>query len=118
MACNDEIVRLDLPETRVDCTWRGLTWEVTDAEDSTEYAAVLSLAEFVAKDSTGADVLTLTSATAGQVTINTATANAWSVTVEPRILTLAAGFYSFTLFTTDADGIRSPQWEGNFKLEN
>jgi len=117
MACNDDIVRLNLPETRVGCTWRGLTWTLTDPDDSTDYAAALSLAEFIATDSTGAVVLTLTSATAGQVTLSVTTANAWSITVEPRILSLGAGYYSFTLYTTDADGIRAPRWEGTFRIE-
>lgn len=117
MSCPDDIVRHDLPDTTAGCTWRGLTWTLDDAEDSTDYAAALSLAEFIAKDSTGAVVLTLTSATAGQVTITSATANAWSITVEPRILTLPDGFYSFTLFTTDADGFRAPRWEGTFRIE-
>jgi len=116
MAC-DDIVKTDLPDTKAGCTWRGLSWSVADPEDSTDYAAALSLAEFVVKDSTGATVLTLTSATAGQVTITTATANAWDITVEPRILTLAAGFYSFTLFTTDAEDVRAPRWEATFRIE-
>ena len=119
MACPSDIVRLDLPETRVGCTWRGLTWALTDPGDSTDYAATLSLAEFIATDSsTGAVVLTRTSATAGQVTLNTATANAWDITVEPLILSLAAGYYSFTLYTTDADGVRAPRWEGTFRIES
>lgn len=118
MACPDDIVKLDLPDTKRGCTWRGLTWTLTDPEDSTDYAAALSLAEFVATDSTGATVLTLTSATSGQVTITTATADAWDITVEPRILSLAAGFYSFTLFTTDAESVRAPRWEGTFRIHD
>lgn len=119
MACPDSLVKLDLPDTKADCTWRGLTWELTSVDsDETEYASALTLAEFIATDSTGAVVLTLTSATAGQVTINTATANAWSITVEPRILSLDAGFYPFTLYTTDADGIRAPRWIGTFRIHD
>lgn len=117
MACNDDIVRVDLPETRAGCTWRGLTWTLTDAGDSTDYAATLALAELVVTNSSGADVLTLSSATVGEVTITTSTANAWDITVEPRILTLTAGHYAFTLYTTDADGFRAPRWEGTFKIE-
>jgi hypothetical protein len=119
MSCPDTIVKLDLPDTKVGCTWRGLTWALTSVDaDETEYSAALSLAEFIATDSAGAVALTLTSATAGQVTINTATANAWSVTVEPRILTLAAGFYPFTLYTTDAAGVRAPRWESTFRIHD
>jgi len=49
--------------------------------------------------------LTLSSATAGQITINTATAYAWSFTVEPRALNLAAGTYSFAVEVTDSAGV-------------
>ena len=119
MSCPENIVKLDLPDTNADCTWRGLTWMLTSVpSDETEYASALALAEFIAKDSTGAVALTLTSATAGQVTLNATTANAWSITVEPRILSLDAGFYPFTLYTTDADGIRAPRWEGTFRIHD
>jgi hypothetical protein len=116
MACPESIVKIDLPDTKEGCTWDGLSWAVSDPEDSTDYAATLALAEFVATDSTGATVLTLTSATSGQVTITTATANAWDITVEPRILSLEAGFYSFTLFTTDSNSRRKPRWEATFRI--
>lgn len=117
MSCPDNIVKLDLPDTKDGCTWRGLSWAITSVDaDVTDYDAVLSFAEFIVYDSDGTVVLTLTSNTAGQVTLTTTTANAWDITVEPRILTLDPGFYSFTLFTTDASAFRAPQWEGTFKL--
>ena len=101
-----ELLNQTLPSTVKGDTWDGLTWEITsvDAED-TEFADTLTLARFQLQDDTGAAALTLTSATPGQVTINTATANAWSVTVEPRVLSLDAGSYSWGLELTDSGGV-------------
>ena len=116
MSCTN-IINRDLPDTKEGCTWDGLTWRITSVSaDDTDYAAVLSLAEFIATDSTGAVALTLTSATTGQVTINESAENSWDVTVEPRILSLSDGFYSFTLFTTDANARRKERWIGTFRL--
>lgn len=118
MSCPDDIIKLDLPDTKEECTWRGLTWTIDGVDaDTTEYDATLTLAEFIAKDSTGAVVLNLTSATAA-VTLNETAANQWSVTVEPRILTLDSGFYPFTLYTTDSAGLRAPRWEGTFRIHD
>jgi len=91
---------ITLPATYSGDTWDGLTWALTDAAADTEYAGTLTLARFQLQDSAGAVALTLTSADA-DVTINTAMAYAWSVTVEPRILTLAAGDYTFGMEFTD-----------------
>ena len=119
MSCPDDIIKLDLPDTKEGCTWRGLTWTIDGVDaDNTQYDATLTLAEFIAQDSTGAVVLTLTSATAGQVTINSSAANSWSVTAEPRILSLTSGFYPFTFFTTDSSGVRAPRWEGTFRIHD
>jgi hypothetical protein len=86
-------------------TWDGLTWSVSDvAPDDTEYAATLASARFQLQNSAGVAVLTLSTANADEMTINESAANAWSVTVEPHILTVASGVYSYGLETTDADG--------------
>lgn len=102
MACNPQ--NFSLPDTISNDTWDGLTWalESVDAGD-TEFAGTLTLARFQLQDSTGAVALTITSATAA-VTIDVATANLWEVTVEPRILALAAGIYSYGLELTDNTG--------------
>lgn len=95
-----------LPDTFKGDTWDGLTWAIDSVDaDDTRFAAALSLCRFQLQDLDGNTELTLTSATSGQVTINTATANAWSVTVEPRILSLDAGEYLYGLEFTDADGV-------------
>lgn len=93
--------KFDLPSTISGDTWEGLTWglESVPAGD-TEFAGNLTLAEFEMKNSAGASALKLTSAT-GDVTIETATPNAWSVTVEPRILTQTSGTYTYGLQLTD-----------------
>lgn len=102
-----------LPDTFKGDTWDGLTWTISDvSEDDTEYASTLTLARFQLQSENGAVALTLTSQTSGEVTINTASANAWSVTVEPRILNLDAGTYSFGLETTDADGVVKTRMAG------
>jgi len=85
-------------------TWGGFTFAITSSDD-TDYAAALSRVRMTWKNSSGTAELTLDSNTAGQITINTATAYAWDFTVEPRALSLTAGIYSWAVETTDADGI-------------
>ena len=114
----DDIVIANLPATFKGCTWDGLTWVISDVDgDDTEFAAALSSASFQLQDADGVSVLSLTSATPGEVTINVATANAWSVTVEPRILSVAAGAYTYALETTDADGRKKPRIAGSIQVK-
>lgn len=116
MSCDANLLSFPLPATYKGCTWDGLSWAVTS--DDTEFAAVLSSARFQLQDSTGAAVLTLTSATAGQVTLNTTTGGSWDITVEPRILSVTAGTYFYALETTDADGIIKPQMMGTLQVRD
>lgn len=112
-------LKFPLPETFTGKTWDGLTWVISDvAAEDTEFDAALSLARFQFQDADGAVALTLTSATAGQVTINVATANAWSVTVEPRVLTLTAGTYTYGLETTDANSREKTRMAGTIVLKS
>jgi len=113
MSCGPPFVHL--PCTYKDATWDGLTWRITST-DSTEFDAVLSSAKFQLKDSNGAAALTLTSATAGQVTLNKTAARQWDITVESRILSLDAGIYSWALETTDADGVIKSRLIGDLKI--
>ena len=113
MSCS-KLLNHTLPETHKGCTWDGLSWSVSS--DATEYAATLASARFQIQDEDGNAALTLTSATAGQVTLNTTTAGAWDITVEPRTLTLDAGSYSYALETTDADGVIKPQMAGTLTI--
>jgi uncharacterized surface anchored protein len=110
MNCTPNRFAYRLPDTDKGCTWDGVTWTV-DSDDP-DYDAVLSVARFQLQDSAGTVVLTLTSATAGEVTINDSAAGQWSVTVEERILTLAAGAYSYALETEDANGVIKKQLAG------
>ena len=111
-------LNITLPATFKNDTWDGLTWAITsvDAAD-TRFAAALSLVRFQLQDSDGTAALTLSSATSGEVTINTATGNAWSVTVDERVLTLAAGIYSFGLEFTDADSVVKTHLAGTLEIK-
>ena len=116
MSCNH--LAVTLPDVFQSETWDGLTWAIDSVSDGeTEFASVLSSARFQLQDTSGSVVLTLSSATAGEVTINESGANAWSVTVEPRVLTLSGGIYSWGLETTDADGVIKIPFAGTIKIK-
>lgn len=84
-------------------TWPGLSMAITSSDD-TAYADTLALVRMSWKNEAGTVALTLSSATADQITIDTATAYAWAFTVEPRLLNLAAGSYCWAIETTDSAG--------------
>lgn len=112
-----DLLNYTLPPTSKGCTWDGLTWTVSGVTGGdTEYAAALVSARFQLKDADNASVLSLTSATPGEVTLNVTTADAWSITVEPRTLTVAAGTYTYALETTDADGTIKPRMTGSIRI--
>lgn len=98
-----DLKTIHLDDTVTGETWDGLTLTI-DSSDDTKFAAALTAVRMSWKDDSGNVDLTLSSATAGQITINTATAYAWSFTVEPRALSLSPGTYSWAVETTDADG--------------
>ncbi len=98
MSCNPKSILLD-PIISGE-TWGGLTPTINNSND-TEFAGTLSLVRMSWVDSDGATALTLSSATSA-ITINNATAYAWSFTVEPRALSLPAGVYSWSIETTDS----------------
>jgi hypothetical protein len=114
--CPSSPPAIDLPCAFKGATWDGLTWRV-DSTDGTDYDAVLSSARFQLQDSTGAAVLTLTSAVGSEITLNVTTARLWSITVEKRLLTLDAGIYSWALETTDADGTIKVQLIGTLTVK-
>lgn len=95
-----------LPDTFKGDTWDGLTWAIASVDaDDTRFDSTLTAVRFQLQTLAGVSALSLTSATSGEITINTATANAWSITVEPRILSVTAGEYLYGLEFTDADGV-------------
>jgi hypothetical protein len=102
MAC--PLKNIELERTASGETWGGLTMNITDSDD-TQFSGTLSAVAMTWKNSAGAVALTLFSATAGQITINTATPYAWSFTVEDRIITLPAGFYTWAIRVADTDGL-------------
>lgn len=84
-------------------TWPGLTFAITSSDD-TEYASTLSRVRMTFKSAAGATALTLDSDEAGQITIDSPSAYAWGFTVEPLLLTLTAGIYSWAVESTDSTG--------------
>ena len=103
MSC--ELENITLPPTVTGETFLGLTFQITSSDD-TKYADTLSRVRMSWKNSTSGTVaLTLDSDTAGQITINTATAYAWKFTVEPRTLSIAAGYYSWSIEYTDSGSV-------------
>lgn len=103
MSC--QLDNLTLPETVTGETFAGFTFEITSSDD-TKYASTLDRVRMSWRNAaTGEVALTLDSNTAGQITISTATAYAWTFTVEPRTLSIAAGFYSWSIEVTDGDDI-------------
>jgi hypothetical protein len=114
--CPSSPPAIELPCAFKGATWDGLTWRV-DSADGTDYDAVLSSARFQLQDSSGAAVLTLTSAVGAEITLNVTSVRLWSVTVEKRLLTLNAGIYSWALETTDADGTIKVQLIGTLTVK-
>jgi len=108
-----DLLNFPLPFAFTGNTWDGLTWTVSDVDvGDTEYADTLASARFQLQDESGTIILTRTSATAGQVTLNVTTADAWSVTVEPMAMTIAAGTYNYGLETVDAASVTKIRMAG------
>ena len=116
MSCCQSPPAIELPCAYKGTTWDGLTWRI-DSTDGTEYDSVLSSARFQLQGSTGAAVLTLSSAVGGEITLNVTTAKLWSVTVENRLLTIDAGIYSWALEMTDAAGVIKVQLIGTLTVK-
>jgi hypothetical protein len=102
MSCTN-LKSVNLGETASGETWPGLTLAI-DYSDDTKYADTLSLVRMSWSNSAGVVALTLSSATSA-ITIDSATAYAWGFTVEPRLLTLTAGTYTWAIETTDSGGV-------------
>ena len=85
-------------------TWGGLTFTI-DGSPDTAYASALSRVRMSWKGSAGSAVLTLDSDVGGEITIDSSAAYAWEFTIEPRALSLAAGFYTWAIETTDGGGV-------------
>lgn len=90
-----------LPCTFSGDTWDGFTWAISDADGDTDFAGTITLARFQIQDLSGNEMLTLSSDVSGEVTINTASDYNWSVTIEPRVLSLDAGTYTIGLEISD-----------------
>jgi hypothetical protein len=108
---------ITLPATFQGDTWGGLTWAITAVDpEVTEFTADLALVRFQLQNTAGSAALTLSSAAPGEITINSATANAWSATIEPRVLALDSGVYSFGMEFTDAEGTIKTHLAGTLEI--
>jgi len=114
MPCDRDNFRL--PDTEKGTTWDGLTWTLTDPDGSTEWASALVSARFQMQNASGTSVFSKSSAVNGEITLNVTTADAWSITVEPVVITVAAGTYTYALETTDAQGRIKPQLKGTIRI--
>lgn len=83
-------------------TWAGISYQMTSSDD-TEFANNLSRVRMTFKTAAGVSALTLDSED-DQITIDSSSAYAWAYTVEPLALTLASGWYSWAVETTDSTG--------------
>jgi hypothetical protein len=112
MACNLNITLADHIQND---TWDGLT--VSASSTGTAFDGTLALVRMQFQDSAGAAVLTLSSATSGQITISSSTPNAWSFTVEGRALTILPAIYSWGIEMVDDAGIVKTRLAGTKKIK-
>ena len=102
MSCN--LKQQHFSPNAADETWGGITFSITSSDD-TKYADTLARVRMTWKDSTGVVAQTLDSDVSGEITIDSAVAYAWGFTVPDRILSLAAGYYSYAVEVTDSGGV-------------
>jgi hypothetical protein len=108
---------MPLPDAYKGCTWDGMTFRIDSVDEGdTEFAATLASAQFQIQDSAGNAILTLSSSVSGEVTLNETAPNEWDVTVESRIITIAAGNYTYALETVDSDGVKKPLQIGSQRV--
>lgn len=101
-----EMTKVTLPTMVSGETWSGLSLAITTPDlTDTQFADSLSRVRMTFKNSSGTVELTLDSEESGEITITTATAYYWDFTVEPRVLSFDAGFYSWSIETTDSGGV-------------
>ena len=98
MACSLKNITLD--PVAAGETWGGLKFTINSSDD-TAYASELTRVRMSWRNSAGTVAQTLDSNVSG-ITIDVATAYAWSFTVEPNLLSLPSGFYTWAIETTDA----------------
>lgn len=96
-------------------TWDGLT-NCSFSSDGTAFGDSLDTVRMQFKDSAGNAALTLSSETAGQITITDAAA--WTFDVEPRVINLTAGTYSWGIETTDSQGVIKTRVTGIIPIIN
>jgi hypothetical protein len=101
MCC--ELKRIMMDEVSSGETWAGISYQMTSSDD-TEFANNLSRVRMTFKTAAGVSSLTLDSNGSGEITIDSAASYGWAFTVEPRILSLTSGWYSWAVETTDSTG--------------
>ena len=101
----------DLPCCVKNDTWTGFT----DAYGSSPDGVNLALVRVGFVNEYGATAgLTLSSAVSGQITINNAAA--WNYTIEPVVLNLPVGKWTYGVETTDANGYIATRVSGTIEI--
>ena len=101
MACPLKNITLD--PVAAGETWAGLTFAINSSDD-TAYASELTRVRMSWRNSEGIVAQTLDSNVSG-ITIEVGIAYAWKFTVEPNLLSLPSGFYTWAIETTDAAAV-------------
>ena len=83
-------------------TWDGLT-DCSFSSTGSAFGSTLSKVRLDFKSSAGVVGQQLTTVGSGGIVIDDATA--WTFTVSPVVITMAAGYWSFDIETTDSAGI-------------
>jgi len=97
-------------------TWKGIP-EIHLSSDGTTFESPLALVRMVFKDESGNTLLTLSSATSGQITITDAAE--WKARIEPiSSPPFTAGSIRWYIETTDDDDIVDYYFSGTLQVNN
>lgn len=99
----------------IGATWKG--FEIDLSSDGTTFASPLTLVEMTFKDASGNQLLALSSANSGEITITDAAA--WKARVEPiNNPPFTAGSIRWFIKTTDSEGIADFYYQGTLQVNN
>ena len=113
MSCETEQGRLDFPTCYEGCSLESFFF--TLAEDD---GVALTDAEIVFK-AAGSQTASLTLGVGTGLTLTTATAGGWVVTVDQiDAISLTTGTYYYTLKTTDAGNLTKPYVAGTWQIKD
>ncbi len=113
MSCNTGFLTYAFNPVFMGDTWDGFTHVWSSDENAFDSDLASVRASFVNAD--GVAGLELESATVGEITINDA--SAWDYTIEPRTLSLDAGFWTIGVQTTDTAGNVKTRFVGSIQIK-